>query len=395
LTVCDDRRIAGAPFARQLLIAVLLLTTACIGCQTTNYTAFNLPQEFLAPPVTPTTDINLERLVGAGDGTSLIGPGDLVQITIVSGEGTERALPIPARVAQDGTVTVPLVGGVRVGGVDPIVAEQRIAAAAVERGIYRQPHVTLTVTEPAVNRVTVLGAVTKPGVVELPRNACDLASAIAAAGGLAKNASMQIEVMHRGGESFLADETPSPAEDHQTDVRLAAYEESSPSSNPELTAQASSIQPASAGVAGSPRTKRIDLAQVGPAGPQNHKLDDADVVMVQPKELRVIHVTGLVKKPSQFEVEDDKQIRVLDAIAMAGGTTSPVADKVFVIRQMPHMTQPAVIKVSIRQAKQDGNANLLLAANDLVSVENTAATMTVDSLNRFFRIALGGSVSLL
>ena len=97
-------------------------------------------------------------MVGAGVGTSQIGPEDLVQITIVSGSSDERATPIPARVAQDGTVMVPLIGQVPVGGVEPVLAEQRIAAAAVERGIYRHPYVTLTVTEPAVNRVTVLGA---------------------------------------------------------------------------------------------------------------------------------------------------------------------------------------------------------------------------------------------
>jgi polysaccharide biosynthesis/export protein len=109
----------------------------------------------------------------------------------------------------------------------------------------------------------------------------------------------------------------------------------------------------------------------------------------------VIHVTGLVKTPDQFELPHDKDIRVLDAIAMAGGTTSPVADKVFVIRQLPNSTQPAVIKVSIMSAKRNGNDNLLLSAGDLVSVENTMATMTVDTVGKFFRVALGlnGSVS--
>jgi polysaccharide export outer membrane protein len=294
---------------------------------------------------------------GGGVGTSQIGPGDLVEITIVSGSGEERVLPVPARVAQDGTVMVPLIGSVPVGGVEPVAAEQRIAAAAIERGIYRQPYVTLTVKEPAVNRVTVLGAVAKPGVVELPRGACDLASAIAAAGGLAKDASTRIEILHRGTRTFLA-ENGKPAGDspdvNTTEgVTLASYNEQS--------------------VAGPPDLARIDLAQAGPMASQNRRLDDRD----------------------QFELPHDKDIRVLDALAMAGGVTSPVADKVYVIRQVPGGGKPAVIRVSVAKAKRSGEENMLLAAGDLVSVENTVATVTVDTVGKFFRVALGlnGSVT--
>jgi polysaccharide biosynthesis/export protein len=365
------------------------MTAACAGCKTANYSAANLPNEFLATPPPHSDGINLERMVGESAGTTQIGPDDLVQITIVSGAGDERAVPMPARVAEDGSVMVPLVGNVRIGGVDPVVAEKRIIAAAVERGIYRQPHVTVVVTEPATNRVTVLGAVSKPGVVKLPRGSCDLASALAAAGGLARNASTHIEIMHRGSEPFLAatpsrETDPSPAE--TSGVKLAAYNELAP---------VTSVLAAATTNSHDPNMARIDLAQSGAAGPQNRKLDDSDVVMVLPKETHVIHVSGLVKKPDQFTVEEDQHIHVLDAIAMAGGTSSPVADKVFVIRQLPTMAQPAVIEVSIHGAKRNGSENLLLGAGDMVSVESTPATMTVDTISKFFRVAVGGSLTAL
>jgi polysaccharide export outer membrane protein len=355
---------------------VLVVIGLAPGCKTTHYKAAELPVELRAAPAPASTGVNLERMAGAGVGTSQIGPGDLVQITIVSGSGEERIAPIPARVAQDGTVMVPLIGAVPVGGVEPVLAEQRIAAAAVERGIYRQPYVTLTVTDPAVNRITVLGAVAKPGVVELPRGSCDLASAIAAAGGLAKDASTRIEILRRGERSFLADDANSPSADAADGIALASYNEPS-------------------GAAVAPDVSQIDLAQAGPAMSQNRRLDDRDVVMVMPQEKQVIHVTGLVTKPNQFELPRDKDIRVLDALAMAGGTSSPVADKVFVIRQVPNGGQPAVVKVSISKAKRQGEENMLLTAGDLVSVESTPATMTVDALTKFFRIAFGlnGSVA--
>jgi polysaccharide export outer membrane protein len=368
-----ERRCYACRVGCGTLIGLAIVATT-VGCKTANYTAAELPVELRAAPAPASTGINLERMVGAGAGTSQIGPGDLVQITIVSGSGEERVAPIPARVAQDGTVMVPLIGAVPVSGVEPVAAEQRIAAAAIERGIYRQPYVTLTVSEPAVNRVTVLGAVAKPGVVELPRGSCDLASAIAAAGGLAKNASTRIEILHRGERSFFADGTIQPNHEPANEVTLASY-------------TALEVESADQDVS------RIDLAQVGPMASQNRRLDDRDVVMVMPEETQVIHVTGLVKKPNQFELPRDKNIRVLDAIAMAGGTASPVADKVFVIRQVPNDSQPAVIKVSITGAKRHGAENMLLAAGDLVSVESTPATMTVDMIGKFFRIALGGSLT--
>lgn len=365
------------------------MLAACAGCKSVNYSAANLPHEFLATPAPHTEGINLERMVGEGTGTTQIGPDDLVQITILSGAGDERAVPLPARVAEDGTVMVPLVGSVRIGGLEPVVAEKRIAAAAIERGIYRQPHVTLVVSEPATNRVTVLGAVAKPGVVKLPRGSCDLASALAAAGGLARNASTHIEIMHRGSEPFMAGTEPkatepSPAE--SSGVKLAAYNELAPA-----TSVLNAAPTASAGA----NMDRVDLAQATSAGPQNRKLDDSDVVMVLPKETHVIHVSGLVKRPAQFDIEEDKHIHVLDAIAMAGGTASPIADKVYVIRQLPTMPEPVVIEISIHSAKLNGSENLLLAAGDMVSVESTPATMTLDAIGKFFRVAIGGSLTAL
>jgi polysaccharide export outer membrane protein len=383
------RRADNAFGLRGWIVLCAMMIASCVGCKTANYSAANLPNEFLATPAPHTAGINLERMVGESTVTTQIGPDDLVQITIVSGVGDERPVPMPARVAEDGSVMVPLVGSVRIGGVDPIVAEKRIIAAAVERGIYRQPHVTVVVTEPASNRVTVLGAVTKPGVVKLPRGSCDLASALAAAGGLARNASTHIEIMHRGSEPFLAGMQPNQSQSAPTEangVKLAAYNELAPVTSALAGGPITSHEPSMA---------RIDLAQAGVAGPQNRKLDDSDVVMVLPKETHVIHVSGLVKKPDQFTVEEDQHIHVLDAIAMAGGTSSPVADKVFVIRQLPTMAEPAVIEVSIHGAKRSGNENLLLAAGDMVSVESTPATMTVDTISKFFRVAVGGSLTAL
>jgi polysaccharide export outer membrane protein len=387
------RRCRFIESAGVLKFAVLLICAVC-GCHGPTYTVHSLPLDFQAPALPPSTELNLERMGGWAVGSSLIDAGDLVAITVYSGSGDEKTTPFPARVAEDGTVMVPLIGAVPIGGLEPVAAEQRIASAGIERGVYRQPYVTLTVTEHSVNRVTVMGAVAKPGVVELPRGSSDLASALAAAGGLSADAGTQVEILHRGSPAMLAnrpaDQPAQASSENSSSVKLAAYNQLAPPfGGPTLTPLAPNQQPAIQ-PAGSEMT-RVDLAQVGAAAPEGRKLNDRDMVMVQPRDKRYIHVTGLVAKPNQFELTRDRDIRVLDAIAMAGGATSVVADKVFVIRQLPNMSQPAVIKISMWTAKRNGEENLRLAAGDLVSVESTPATMMVDTVGKFFRVALGFS----
>jgi polysaccharide export outer membrane protein len=371
------RRPAYAARATRFVPVVAILCISLAGCRAGNLKARNMPLELQAPLLPSSTSMNLERMGSDGAGTAQIGPGDLVSITIVSGSADERVTPVPARVGQDGSIIVPLVGPVVIGDMEPVAAEQQIAAAAIERGIYKQPAVTLTVTERAANHITVLGAVAKPGVVELPRGSSDLASALASAGGLANNAGTQVEILHRG-KSILAAKTNGKqlAEDARA-IQLASLTESLESTN------------------GASPMVRIDLSQAGAGALENRQLEDRDVVNVLPQAKRLIHVTGLVRRPDQFELARDKDIRVLDAIAMAGGTTSSVADKVYVIRKLPNMTDPAVIEVSLARAKREGDENLRLAEGDLVSVEETMSTMAVDTVSKFFRVALGlnGSVA--
>ena len=64
-----------------------------------------------------------------------------------------------ARVAGDGTVTLPLVGEVQVNGMDDRAAERAIETALVNSGMLLHPQVTVIVTEYAGLDVSVLGEV--------------------------------------------------------------------------------------------------------------------------------------------------------------------------------------------------------------------------------------------
>jgi polysaccharide export outer membrane protein len=144
-------------------------------------------------------------------------------------------------------------------------------------------------------------------------------------------------------------------------------------------------------IAQTTQSERIDLASTKLKKSNNYHLNDRDVVIVHEREKRLIQVAGLVKKPGQFELPVDQNVRLLDAIALAGGLSSLVADKVLVIRPRDNKLQPLVIKASLKTAKLDGRENIRLSAGDSIQIEQTPVTIVVDTFSKVFRIAMGVS----
>ena len=352
---------------RNVLAAVVLLFAP--GCASNLYHAHKLPPEYLAPPVENVQTLDLSTLATSGVDSQTISKGDVLDLAIYAGYEDERTRDRPVRVAEDGTIIVPLVGPVPISGLELEVAEQVIASAAVERGVYRSPTVTLTMRQRRANKITVVGAVARPGVYDLPRGNCGLLGALVAAGGLAPNAGTDVEIRHPNRAPPDADVLGSP----------------------------SAVQPASfdqGGGEGGPTSIRLNLLEAAAQGAGGLLLNDGDVVMVSKRDPAPVQVIGLVKRPGQYPMPLNQDLRVLDSLALAGGWTSPVADKVHVIRQIPGRTEPVVIQVSLREAKMHGQGNLRLAPGDIVSVEQTTATTMLSAITRFVRISVGGSARL-
>ncbi len=117
------------------------------------------------------------------------------------------------------------------------------------------------------------------------------------------------------------------------------------------------------------------------------------MVYVAKRMLKPVYVLGLVHKPGEYEYPRNKEIRVLDALALAGGCSSNVAEKLLVIRHLPGKTEPVAIAASIGEAKR-GPDNIPLAPGDTVIVEQTPATVVVDVLQNFFRFGFSGAVPI-
>lgn len=362
------------------LLAAWLLAGVGTGCQPFHYYATSLPSEFQAPPIGNTDAIDLSQLVGSPFRDDMIYAGDVLKIQIATGYEEKIPNEWSARVSEDGTVSIPLVGEVPVAGMELVDAESAIRQAGIQRQVYRNPYVTVEMDRHRANQVTVMGAVNKPGAYDLPIAGSDLLAALVAAEGLSEDADTVLEIRRpqRHGAAVQRASLNSP----YVDPSGRRYPRGNHQQLPEEPALDSVVRPD--GERPNIAYERVDLLDLAHAPPGAHRLEDGSVVMVMKQAPRHIHVLGLVHRPNQYELPKNQEIRVLDAIAIAGGLEIEQADKVHVIRQTPG-GEPVVVGISVRDAKQNGQANLRLAPGDVVSVEETPVTVLIRTFRDFVR----------
>jgi polysaccharide export outer membrane protein len=111
-------------------------------------------------------------------------PNDVVKLAVFN----EDALSSQTRVLQTGEAMLPLIGPVKVAGLTLSAAIEKVRAL-YDADYLVDPKVTLTVDEYALQQISVLGSVAKPGDIPIPPSGkLNMASAIAAAGGLTEKA---------------------------------------------------------------------------------------------------------------------------------------------------------------------------------------------------------------
>lgn len=123
-----------------------------------------------------------------------LGPGDSVSIQI-NGEPDKA----DGYIGDDGTVRVPLIGPVQVTGLSPIEASKIIEAALIKHNFYRDPHVTVLITQPNSQLVSVLGEVANSGRYPITPKTT-IVDLLALAGGLHPNASDVIYLIRKDSQ---------------------------------------------------------------------------------------------------------------------------------------------------------------------------------------------------
>jgi polysaccharide export outer membrane protein len=244
-----------------------------------------------------------------------IGRQDLLEIKVFGVDELNQT----ARVGDDGTISMPLLGSLHVAGLTKSDLEQHIAALLAERFV-RDPQVTVFVREYESKKVAVSGAVKKPGSYEMLGRKT-LLEMLSLAGGLDKDPGEEIVVFRRAGDGGTE--------------RLR--------------------------VALDPLVYDADPAL-------NLPLEPGDIVYVPSIERVRIFVTGAVRKPDVYEVPRDEPVTVLKAVTLAGGPTDRAAEKRVQVIRTGSDGARLTLAVDLRQVKRGKADDLVLQKGDIVLV---------------------------
>lgn len=245
-----------------------------------------------------------------------IGPRDLLEIKVF--ELPELSQTV--RVSEDGSITLPLLQKVMVGGLTKDAVERKLASLLEERYI-KNAQVSVFIKEYQSKRVAVIGAVERPGMYELVGRQ-NLLQMISQAGGFKENAANEIFVLREGENGITA-------------------------------------------------SIRIDLEDLIINGNQklNIPLESNDVINVPVDKIIHVYVFGEVRNPGALQVKTSKKITLLQAIAQAGGTTEGASKRGVVIKRKDLKTGKEIkINVNLKDIIKGKKPDIELREGDVVYV---------------------------
>jgi protein involved in polysaccharide export with SLBB domain len=132
------------------------------------------------------------RKIEAPAEDTTMGPGDVFDVRVYN----EKELSGKHRVAPDGTIRFPFLGIMSVVGKDPQTFSDEIAAELKKRGYLTDAHVSIFLEESHSKRVSVLGAVARPGTQPIVPG-MTLIQAVSQAGGFSPLANKDETVVTR------------------------------------------------------------------------------------------------------------------------------------------------------------------------------------------------------
>ena len=123
-----------------------------------------------------------------------ISPNDLIDVEVLDADNLRRTV----RVNAAGAVSLPLIGHVQIAGLTSQEAEERIASRYGEKYL-QSPQVSLFIKEFTTERMTIDGAVSRPGIFPLAGQ-MTLLRALAVAGGFGPIADRSQVIIYRVNE---------------------------------------------------------------------------------------------------------------------------------------------------------------------------------------------------
>jgi polysaccharide biosynthesis/export protein len=263
---------------------------------------------------TQTTQSQATSSVPSSSSPVRLGTGDLVEVSVYN----VPELSTKTRVSSAGDIYLPLIDYVHVGGLSTYQAEALIQQRLSDGGFVKSPHVSLLVQEYASQGASVLGEVARPGIYPVLGQQ-RLFDVISAAGGFTEKAGQSITVTHRGQL------------DNPVTVPLARNATDSPEGNIAVFA--------------------------------------GDTIVVRKAD--VVYVVGEVGRPSGFMM-DSGHLTVLQAIALAGGTTRVAKlSGTRILRKGP--TGISETPVELKKILEAKAPDLAMQADDILFIPTSAA----------------------
>jgi polysaccharide export outer membrane protein len=273
-----------------------------------------------------------------------IGADDLISIVVFDCVELTRTF----RVSSDGTLALPILGRIDAAGLLPVQLEEKLAERLKSTQTMVDPIVNVSVAEYRSKPISVVGAVRAPITFQAIGDT-NLLGAITRAGGLAPDAGSEILVTRRttkgGGQSAAT-------------------------------------------------VERISVRQLMESdSAANVRLEGGEEVRVP--EVGKIFVTGNVKTPGSFAMQDNSETTILKALALSQGTL-PYSDKTaYIYRKDPASGKRVEIPFPLQQIMARKAEDVIVRADDIIFIpENHGRKLAAAALDRITGVSSSAASAL-
>ncbi len=266
-------------------------------------------------------------------GSYVLGTGDQLTVQVFGADDLPQR---PYEVGPDGKINLPMVGKVQASGISVRDLETNLTTRY--KVFFKNPQVSVSVTDYRSEPVTVVGAVNNPNVIQL-HGPTRLMQVISQAGGLRADAGDKILITR----PLLAENGSAPSAG-ASDPNAKFY------------------------------VKQIDLLQIiDGTDPSANVLVEANDVVTVPRA-KMVYVVGAVGKPGGYVLDGhNSTLSVLQAIALAGGTSSTAASSKTRILHATGSGDRVEAEINLNKILSNKSPDIPLHADDILFVPNSTA----------------------
>jgi polysaccharide export outer membrane protein len=274
-----------------------------------------------APSSATSNDINSTNYI--------LGPEDTITVRVFAADDIPDR---PAQIANDGTVTLPMVGQVHAAGLT--VDQFQIALVTAYKKYFKDPQVTVQVTDFRSQPVSVAGNVNAPGVVQLRGNR-NLMEVIGQAGGLRADAGDSVLITRNLNEGAI------PVAGAFTDPT------------------------------GKYSVAHINIREImsgkNPQG--NVEIKPHDVITVP--RARMVYVLGNVNRPGGYVMTENETMSLTQAVALAGGWNTTASLKGARVLRSSGGGEREQIPADVKRIVENKAPDLEMHPDDILYIPNS------------------------